>query len=142
MAVGLDGALKPYYRAVARQVGGPRRKRQALLAQLHSDVAEFMADHPQAGAEDVMAYFGTPQDFAASAPEDVALAAPRGDGRFYLRLLAIVAALLLLAWYVGGWMLRMKIEDKIDYTVTIGPAEYEDSMPEPGTQLPWEDQDV
>lgn len=135
----VSDALKSYYHAVEKRLGGPRDRRQAILAQLRSDVAEFVAENPQAGAAEITAHFGTPAEYAEMARED--LPTTRRDGWFYLRLAAIVAAVLLVAWYLTTCILRIIIEKETDHTIIIGPAEYVDSMPEVSGEVPWEEQE-
>lgn len=102
-------------------------------------MAEFVAENPQAGAAEITAHFGTPAEYAEMARED--LPTTRRDGWFYLRLAAIVAAVLLVAWYLTTCILRIIIEKETDHTIIIGPAEYVDSMPEVSGEVPWEEQE-
>lgn len=61
-----DRELKEYYARISNSVVCSHRQKSAFLKELKSSVEEFTLHNPQASVDDIEAFFGSPEQIAAS----------------------------------------------------------------------------
>ena len=61
-----DSELKAYYARISACVLCDRKQKKAFLKELQSNIEEFRLNNPQVSASDIEAFFGSPEQFAAS----------------------------------------------------------------------------
>ncbi|MGN1194517.1 MAG: DUF6120 family protein [Acutalibacteraceae bacterium] len=83
-----DLELKEYYAQISNSVVCGRKQKNAFLKELKSSVEEFRLSNPQASVDDIKAFFGSPEQIAASFTEN-------SDGTKLERTLSVKKLLLL-----------------------------------------------
>ncbi len=61
-----DCELKEYYARISACVLCDRKQKKAFLKELQSNIEEFRLSNPQATVSDIEAFFGSPEQIAAS----------------------------------------------------------------------------
>lgn len=98
-----DRQLRRYLRQIRSMLPCGGKRRRELMDNVRSGVIRYLEEHPDATAEQVMAYFGAPEAIAASYVESAGTAEILRSVRIRRKITAMVAVVLLvilLSWAV------------------------------------------
>lgn len=96
-----DRQLRRYLRQIRSMLPCGGKRRRELMDNVRSGVIRYLEEHPDATAEQVMAYFGAPEAIAASYVESAGTAEILRSVRIRRKITAMVAVVLLvilLSW--------------------------------------------
>lgn len=96
-----DRQLRRYLRQIRSMLPCGGKRRRELMDNVRSGVTRYLEEHPDATAEQVMAYFGAPEAIAASYVESAGTAEILRSVRIRRKITAMVAVVLLvilLSW--------------------------------------------
>jgi hypothetical protein len=96
-----DRQLRRYLRQIRSMLPCGGKRRRELMDNVRSGVTRYLEEHPDATAEQVMAYFGAPEAIAASYVESAGTAEILRAVRIRRKITAMVAVVLLvilLSW--------------------------------------------
>ena len=98
-----DRQLRRYLRQIRSMLPCGGKRRRELMDNVRSGVIRYLEEHPDATAEQVMAYFGAPEAIAASYVESAGTAEILRSVRIRRKITAMMAVVLLvilLSWAV------------------------------------------
>ena len=98
-----DRQLRRYLRQIRSMLPCGGKRRRELMDNVRSGATRYLEEHPDATAEQVMAYFGAPEAIAASYVESAGTAEILRSVRIRRKITAMVAVVLLvilLSWAV------------------------------------------
>lgn len=92
-----DYELKEYYTRISACVLCDRKQKKAFLKELQSSIEEFRFNNPQASLSDIEAFFGSPEQIAASFTDNTD--SVRLKKRLSVKKIVLLAILLVLLIY-------------------------------------------
>lgn len=136
-----DRVLRRYYRQVRQMLPCSHKMKKKVGEQLQCSVESYIAEHPEADGEQIVAFFGSPESIAASYVESAGTAEILSGLRirkriFALLTAAIVAALLLWATAVTLATVKLEREGAGYVVVTI------EELPEEAVIIDGEDKEI
>lgn len=110
-----DRAIKHYYRQVKQMLPCTHKVKKAVGKQIQCSVENYIAEHPEADCEQIVAFFGSPESIAATYVENAGTAEILRELHIRKRILAIIlgavfVALLLWAAVVTYETVKLKQE--------------------------------
>lgn len=94
-----DCELKEYYARISACVLCDRKQKKAFLKELQSSIEEFKLNNPQATASDIEAFFGSPEQIAASFTDNTD--SVKLKKRLSVKKIILLAVILVLLIYVA-----------------------------------------
>lgn len=93
-------SVDEYLSLVRKRLAGPRRDRAALLSILQENLDAYLFEHPSASVDELIARFGSPEEYGKVFEEEFFLAAldeNRGAGRAFIWKKVLLAAVAIIA---------------------------------------------
>ena len=94
-----DYELKEYFARISDSVLCDRKQKKAFLKELQSSIEEFRLSNPQATASDIEAFFGSPEQIAASFTDNAD--SVKLKKRLSVKRIVLLAVILVLLIYVA-----------------------------------------
>ena len=104
-------AARRFVRKVRSFLPCSRKMKNEITASLRRNMAEFLAEQPDAAADDLRARFGTPEVIAATCLEDVEATELLCRLRIRRRVLTILITAVILALLSWGFLLAKSYHD-------------------------------
>lgn len=67
----LTSRLKRYYKQIDSYIPKKYPHRQEIISSIHQDISSYVSEHPDAGYEDILEHFGTPEEMTLSFAESL-----------------------------------------------------------------------
>lgn len=96
-----DAELRSYYRQTVRMLPCARKIRAGLKERLHTDITDYLSEHPDATAQTVREQFGSPESIAAAYVETMGAEELLQKLRLHDRIVRGVIVVLAIASLIG-----------------------------------------
>ncbi len=108
-------ALTRYYRQIRQLLPCPKAAKDALEWQIRCNVDDYLFEHPEAGFDQIIEHFGSPEAIVAAYVENTGTAEILNALRIRRRIVAIVTGMLataLLIWAISVTVITVRLSSE------------------------------